>query len=311
MRAISQQVLGGPEVLELVELDIPEPQTNEVLVRVRAAGVNPVDGAFRAGYIEDFGPPPFVLGYDVSGVVEKVATGASRFKPGDEVHGMTRFGGGYAEFICTNARTLVLKPASLDHVEAAALPLAGLTAWQSLVDGAKLEAGQRVLIHGAGGGVGHLAVQIAKALGAYVIGTASAEKRDFVLGLGADEVLDYRSVDFIEAVRDIDVVFNLINAAKAADYSERSLKIIRPGGVLVTAVERNDAKLIARAEAARVRYFENAVETDYAQLERLGALVEEKRLRVEIGHTFPLEEARKAHELIEQGHAKGKVVLTV
>ncbi|MHB8060746.1 MAG: NADP-dependent oxidoreductase [Gaiellaceae bacterium] len=312
MRAISQQVLGGPEVLELVEIDTPEPQINEVLVRVRAASINPVDRLIRAGIIPPIlGEPPFILGYDVSGVVEKVATGVSRFKPGDEVHGMTRIGGGYAEYISVSARTLALKPTSLDHVEAAALPLAGLTAWQGLVDGAALEIGQRVLIHGAGGGVGHLAVQIAKARGAYVIGTTSADKRDFVLGLGADEVLDYRAVDFAEAVRDIDVVLNLINANTGADYSERSLGVIRPGGVLVTAVEREDPALTARAEAAGVRYVEIAVESDYAELEKLDELVDEKRLRAQVTHALPLEEARRAHELIEQGHVKGKIVLTV
>ena len=312
MRAISQQVLGGTEVLELVEIDVPEPQTNEVLVRVRAAGVNPVDWLIRAGIIPPIlGEPPFTLGYDVSGVVEEVGSGTTRFKPGDDVHGMTRDAGGYAEFISVSSRTLALKPVSLDHVEAAALPLAGLTAWQGLVGGASLEAGQRVLIHGSGGGVGHLAVQIAKARGAYVIGTASADKRDFVLGLGADEVLDYRAVDFAETVHDVDVVFNLINANTGASYSERSLGTIRPGGVLVTAVERFDAKLAAQAEAAGVRYVETAVESDYAELERLDELVDEKRLRAQVAHTFPLEEARRAHELLEQGHVKGKIVLTV
>jgi NADPH:quinone reductase-like Zn-dependent oxidoreductase len=312
MRAISQQVLGGSEVLELVEVDVPEPQTNEVLIRVRAAGINPVDWLIRAGNIPPIlGEPPFTLGYDVSGVVEKVASGVARFKPGDEVHGMTRDGGSYAEFVSTSARTLALKPPSLNHIEAAALPLAGLTAWQALVDGAALEAGRRILIHGSGGGVGHLAVQIAKARGAYVIGTASAEKRDFVLGLGADEVFDYRTVDFVQGVDDVDVAFNLINANTGLNYSERSLEIIRPGGVLVTAVERDDTKLAAQAEAARVRYVEAAVESDYAQLERLDELVSEGRLRVQVAHAFPLEEAGKAHELVEQGHIKGKIVLRV
>jgi NADPH:quinone reductase-like Zn-dependent oxidoreductase len=311
MRAVCQQKYGGPEVLDLTEMAVPEPQTGEVLVRIRAAGVNPVDRWIRAGFAPLLGDLPFVLGYDISGVVEEAATGATRFEPGDEVHGMTHAGGGYAEYIRTPARTLVRKPAALDHVEAAALPLAGLTAWQALVDGARLQSGQRVLIHGAGGGVGHLAVQIARALGAHVIGTASAAKREFVLSVGAHEVIDYRTVDFAATYRDLDVVLNLVNADSGTKYSERSLAAIRPGGVLVTAVERSDRALTAKAREAGVRYVENSVESDYAQLEKLDELVDRGKLRVRVSDVFPLERVRAAHEMLERGHIEGKIVLAI
>lgn len=220
MKSITQRSFGGPEVFELTEADRPQPLPTEVLIRVDAIGVNPVDAMIRTGALPLFGSPPFTLGWEVSGVVEEVDPGTNRFRPGDEVYGMPLFprpGNAYAEYVTAPARQLAHKPATLDHVHAAALPLVGLTAWQSLVDIAAVTAGQRVLIHGAGGGVGHVAVQIAKALGAHVIGTASAAKLDFVRGLGADEVLDYAAVDFAASVREVDVVLELVGG----DYGEQ------------------------------------------------------------------------------------------
>lgn len=249
MRVVTQRAFGGPEVLELDEAPAPQPVPTEVVVAVRAAGINPVDAAIRSGGFPMFGAPPFVLGWDVSGVVTEVVPGVNRFAVGDEVYGMPLFprpAGAYAEFVAAPSRQLARKPRTLDHVQAAALPLVGLTAYQSLVEIAGVQAGQRVLVHAAGGGVGHIAVQLAKGLGAYVIGTASSGKHGFVTDLGADEVIDYRNVDFTEVVRDVDVVLELVGG----DYGSRSIDVLRPGGLLVTAVERTNAELAARTTAA-------------------------------------------------------------
>ena len=310
MRAITQKSFGGPEVLELAELPRPVPQPTEVLVRVRAAGVNPVELFIRSGAFPLIGQPPFTLGWDVSGVVEEVDPGVSRFKVGDEVYGMPYFpraAGGYAEYVAAPSRQLVRKPAGLSHTEAAALPLAGLTAWQMLVDTAGVAEGQRVLVHGAGGGVGHLAVQIAKARGAYVIGTASAAKQGFLRELGVDEALDYGAVDFAATVRDVDVVIETVGG----DTAERSLRTLRPGGFLVTAVDKGNARLAALAEQADVHFAGMSVEPDVVGLEALNALVEAGRLRPYVEQAFDLADAAKAHELVAAGHTRGKVVLTV
>ncbi|PZS36946.1 MAG: NADPH:quinone reductase [Pseudonocardiales bacterium] len=309
MRVVTQQEIGGPEVLHVEEAQTPSPLPSEVLVAVRATGLNPVDAAIRSGGFPVFGRPPFVLGWDVSGVVTEVVPGVNRFQVGDEVYGMPLFprpAGAYAEFVAAPSRQLALKPRSIDHVHAGALPLAGLTAWQALVDVADVQQGQRVLVHAAGGGVGHLAVQIAKHLGAYVIGTASAGKHEFVRDLGADEVVDYRAVDFTEAVHDVDVVLELVGG----DYGTRSIEVLRTGGLLVTAVERDNADLAARTRAAGRRFAGITVEPDGAGLERLAELVDAGRLRVHVEHALPLEDAAKAHALLESG-LRGKVVLTI
>ncbi|WKX72136.1 NADP-dependent oxidoreductase [Streptomyces sp. XD-27] len=310
MRAVSPRAWGAPEVLAPIEVDRPEPGLTEILVRVRAAGVNPVDWKVRAnGPIGPVGAPP-ILGYDVSGTVEAVGPGVTLFAPGDEVFGMPRFpeqAGGYAEFVTAPARRFVRKPVGVDHVQAAALPLAALTAWQSLVDTAGLRAGQRVLIHAAAGGVGHLAVQIAKARGAYVIGTARAEKHDFLRGLGADEVVDYTRVDFTETVRDVDVVLD----AFGGDYGTRSLGVLRRGGHLVTLPSPDDLPAAAEAEAAGVHSGWTVVEPDSAGLRAIAQLVAEGKLRAEVDTVLPLDEAAKAHAYGELGRTRGKIVLTV
>ncbi|MFB7663669.1 NADP-dependent oxidoreductase [Kitasatospora sp. NPDC056138] len=310
MRVVTQRSFGAPEVLHVTEAPKPEPLPTEVLVRVHASGVNPVDAYVRAGAFPLLGEPPFVLGWDVSGVVEAVVPGVSRFAVGDEVYGMPFFpraAGGYGEYVAAPSLQFARKPKGLDHVQAAALPLAGLTAWQGLVDAAKLTEGQRVLIHAGGGGVGHLAVQIAKARGAEVHTTASAAKRDFVRELGADHVLDYRTTDFAEELRDLDVVLDTIGNG----YGERSLRTLRPGGVLVTIVQRADAELAARTAAEGRRFAGVTVEPDHVGLEALTELVESGRLQPYVEHVLPLEQAAKAHALIESGRTQGKIVLTV
>ncbi|MEQ4718971.1 NADP-dependent oxidoreductase [Nonomuraea sp. B19D2] len=311
MKAISQDTLGGPEVLKMVEVEKPVPGPTEVLVRVEAAGLNPTDWKTRAGGGSLTDGPPFVLGWEVSGVVEDSGVGQALYKPGDEVFGMLKYPdahGAFAEYVTAPSRHFARKPANIDHVHAAGIPLAGLTAYQALVDVAGLKGGQRVLIHAAAGGVGHLAVQIAKARGAYVIGTASAAKHEFLRDLGADELVDYRNEDFAEVVRDVDVVLDAIGG----DYGARSLRTMRAGGTLVSIVlSKLDASDRAKADELGIRSATMLVEPDQAAMRALAALVEAGRLRVEIAAALPLAEAAKAHELGETNRTTGKIVLTV
>ncbi|MET8850692.1 NADP-dependent oxidoreductase [Amycolatopsis sp. NPDC004625] len=309
MRVITQHTLGGPEVLTIVDAPEPRPRPAEVLVRVTAIGLNPLEPRLRAGEFPLLGPPPFTLGWDISGVVEAAAQ-TWRFRPGDEVFGMPLFpraANAYAEFVAAPALHLARKPASLSHVEAAALPVVGLTAWQGLVDLGGVTAGDRVLVHGGGGGVGHVAIQLATSLGAHVITTAGSSKRDFVTSLGADEVVDHTTTDFAAVVRDVDVVLDTIGG----DTASRSLGVLRPGGHLVTAVAEEDTELIAKFEAAGRRFSGIAVDPDPVALRGLVELVERGRLRVHVQETFPFERIADAHRLIEGGHLRGKVVLTV
>ncbi|MFD8483094.1 NADP-dependent oxidoreductase [Kitasatospora sp. NPDC059673] len=307
MRAISQHALGGPEVLTVVELPRPEPGLSEILVKVRAAGLNPTDWKHRAGGLF-LGEPPFVLGWDVAGTVEAVGFGVTLFKPGDEVFGMLPYphgAGAHADYVTGPARAFAHRPAAIDPVQAGALPLAALTAWQALVDTAQVKAGDRVLVHAAAGGVGHLAVQIAKSRGAYVIGTAGAAKHDFLRGIGVDEPVDYRSTDFAEAVRDIDVVLDTIGG----EYQLRSLRTLRPGGLLVSILPVPFEGLAEEAERLGVRTAMMLVEADHAGLAAIADLAERGLLRAEIAETFPLEEAAKAHALGDTGRTTGKLVL--
>lgn len=314
MRAISATRPGGPEVLELITMPKPRPGLVEVLVRVHAASVNPTDWKTRGrGGFEDRKldkDAPTVLGYDVSGVVEAVGPGVTLFRPGDEVFGMPLFPnlpGAYAEYVVAPPRHFAAKPAGLTHVQAAALPLVSLTAYQALTDFARIEPGQRVLVHAAAGGVGHVAVQIAKALGAHVIGTASAAKHDFVRSLGADEVIDYRTRDFTEAAGRVDAVLDTIGG----DYLERDLSVLNDGGTLVSLAYGVDADLAARAAARGIRADFMLVEPDQAGMRAVRDLVESGRLTPTVEAVLPLAEAAKAHELSESGRTSGKIVLAV
>ena len=296
---------GGPEALQAARRSVPEPEPTEVLVRVRAAGLNPVDWKTRAGGGVSglLGAGPWVLGWDVAGEVVALGGGVTRFAVGDRVFGMPRFpheGGGYGEYVTAPSRQFARIPDGLDVVEAAGLPLAGLTALQGF-DAAGLEKGQRVLVHAAAGGVGHLAVQLAKAAGAYVIGTASTAKHDFVRGLGADEVIDYRERPFEEQIRDVDVVFDAVGG----DVTARSVPVLREGGVLVT-IPGGELP-----EAPGIRAFWLLVEPDGAGLDRLAALVTEGALRVEVADTAPLAKIAQMHEVGERGRTAGKLVVTV
>ena len=309
MRIIRQQALGGPDVLELVELPPPEPGPTEVLVRTGAAGVNPVDWKTRArgGFI---GEPPFTVGWDVAGTVEAVGRGATRFEPGDRVFGMPRFpreAAAYAEYVTSPSRQLARTPAGLGDVEAAGLPLAGLTAWQALVETAGVEAGDRVLILGAAGGVGHLAVQIAKARGTHVTGTARAAKHAFLAELGADETVDYTTQAVEDVVTGADVVLDLVGG----DASAPAIACLRDGGLYIAVPSASALDDLRERANDRVRVTGILVEPDRAGLEALAALVEQGSLSVHVERTFPLEEAAEAHEAGETGRTQGKIVLTI
>lgn len=311
MCAVSQERAGAPDVLKLVETRRPEPGRGEILVRVRAAGVNPADWKTRErGVFANGATPPFTLGFDVAGVVEAVGAGVTIFQPGDDVFGMPRFphpAGAYAEYVTAPARHFAPRPRGLDHIQAGALPLASLTAWQALVDTADIQPGQRVLIHAAAGGVGHLAVQIAKARGAYVIATASAAKHDLLHTLGADELVDYRTQDLADAVHHVDVVLDSIGGPNWA----RSLCTLRRGGTLVSILPFDDTFPAQQAEAAGVRAVFMLVEPDQQGLREISALIENGGMRVLVDAVFPLEQAAQAHTWGETGRTTGKIVLTV
>ncbi|CDX53052.1 Alcohol dehydrogenase zinc-binding domain protein [Mesorhizobium plurifarium] len=308
MRAVIQNSVGGPEVLFVAEQPDPSPGPGEVLVRVKAAGINPVDGAVRGGFYPLLGEPPFILGWDISGTVAAIGSGVTAFKVGDEVFGMPRFpkqAGAYAELAAAPAGEIAAKPAAIDHVHAAALPLAGLTAWQGLVRHGGLQAGQRVLVHAGAGGVGHLAVQIAKARGAWVASTASPDKTDYVRSIGADEVIDYTKGEFAGKAGDLDLVLETVGGDHAAD----SLKVLRDGGVLVSLLAVPDA-VKAKAKERNIRVERMSVTPDREGLVELARLVDAGKLAPHVAKAFPLDQAGAAHTFLAT-RPIGKVVLTV
>lgn len=315
MKAISQDEFGGPEVLHPVRRERPQPLPTEVLVRVVAAGVNPVDAKTRAGggMAGVLGEPPFVLGWDVCGIVEETGFGVHTLAPGDEVYGMPWFpreAGGYAEYVTAPSRQFAPKPVRLNHEQAAAVPLAALTAWQVLTDAAGVRRGQRVLIHAAAGGVGHFAVQFARHLGAHVIGTARATKHDWLRKLGADELVDYTAVRFEEAVRDVDVVVDLVGD-EVEHTSTRSLDTLRPGGLLVAVPSGVSPELLELAKARGLRATAFLVEPDGHALARIGGLFDAGEVVVEVEDVLPLERAADAHRRLQEHRTRGKLVLRV
>ncbi|ARP63824.1 NADPH:quinone reductase [Mesorhizobium sp. WSM1497] len=308
MRAAIQNSVGGPDVLVIADQPDPTPEAGEVLVGVKAAGINPVDGAVRAGYYPLLGEPPFILGWDISGTVEALGAGVTGFKIGDEVFGMPRFpkqAAAYAELVAVPADQITLKPKGAGHLEAGALPLAGLTAWQGLVRHGGLKSGQRVLVHAGAGGVGHLAVQIAKARGAYVVATASPGKLDFVRNLGADEVIDYTKGDFTDQVRDIDLVLDPMGG----DHAQRSLKVLKRGGVLVSLLDVSDDTR-AQASARDIRVERMSVVPDREGLLELARLIDANKITVHVAKSFPLDQAGAAHAFLATKPI-GKVVLSL
>lgn len=311
MRAVVLDEYGGPEVLRIEEVAKPEPIPTEVQVRVHAAGVNPVDCKTRAGggMAGLLGDPPIRLGWDVSGVVSEVAAGVTRFKVGEEVFGMPWFprqAGAYAEYVTAPSRHFAAKPHALSHEEAAALPLAGLTAWQIIVDTIQIEDGADILVHGAGGGVGHLAVQIARARGATVFATARAEQAGWLRELGVERTIDYRSERFEDLVADLDAVVDFTGG-----YGERSLPVLRPGGMLVSVPSGVPQELLDLAARGNRRATGFLVEPDPTGLAGLSHLVENGQLQVKVDRVFDLGQVGEAHRLAEAGHGGGKIVLRV
>src|SRR6476660_3118686 len=311
MKAIRIHNYGGPEVLRYEDAPRPQPQAGEVLVRVHAAGVNPIDWKVREGHMKDFWPHkfPLILGWDVSGTVDEVGSGpaaAGRFKIGDEVYSIpdpTR-NGAYADYVVVRESELALKPKSFHHIRAAAVPLAALTAWQSLFDTAQLQPGQRVLIHAGSGGVGHFAVQLAKWKGAHVFATASTKNQDLLRELGVDEPIDYTQQRFEDIARKIDIVLDTIGG----ETQERSWSVLKKGGNLVSVVEPPSAD---KAKALGVQAVFVASHPNGSELAKIAELIDSGDLKPIVNRILPLSEARRAHELSQTGHTHGKIVLRV
>jgi NADPH:quinone reductase-like Zn-dependent oxidoreductase len=271
--------------------------------------VNPIDWKARAGYLKDYIPLalPFTPGWDVSGVVESVGSGVTKFKKDDEVYArpdVAHNGGAYAEYVVVKETETALKPKSIDHVHAAAIPVGAVTAWRALFDTAGLKKGQKVLIHAAAGGVGSFAVQLAKWKGAYVIGTASAKNQAFLRELGVDEPIDYEKTRFEDVVHDMDVVLDPIGG----ETQKRSWKALKKGGILVSIVAPPSADEAAK-QGVRSAFI--SAQGGSSLLAELAKLIDSGNIRPVVETVFPLSEARQAHELSEQGHAHGKIVLKV
>ncbi|CAI8784620.1 NADP-dependent oxidoreductase [Pseudomonas serbica] len=309
MQAIRFHQYGEPEQLVLDEVATPGIRADEVLVRIHAASVNPADFKFRAGWFKGFVDLalPFIPGADFSGTVEKVGSRVDSFKPGDEVFGMrdVQVGGSYAQYIAVSTGAIALKPKNLSHVEAAAVPLAALTAWSALFDHAQLEQGQRILIHAASGGVGTFAVQLAKLSGAEVIATTSTPNLDLVRSLGADQVIDYRLVDFASAVRDVDVVLDSLGGEGQA----KSMSTLRRNGLIVTLQPPGVDAILAQRMQVRTALV--AVSANGTRTAELAALLDKGALKTVIDRQFPLADAAEAHVRSESGRTRGKIVLTI
>ncbi|MFT4028821.1 MAG: NADP-dependent oxidoreductase [Protaetiibacter sp.] len=315
MRAVTFTEPGGPEVLATSEIEAPRRVNAELLVKVVAAGVNPIDAKTRAGRGAWAGvtAKPVVLGNDFSGLVVEAPYESHPLQPGTEVYGMgmvPRMSGSYAEYLTVTTLSVAKKPPSLSHVEAAAVPLAALTAWGMVVETAKAHEGQRMLIHAGAGGVGHFAVQFASYFGAHVVATGSARNAAFLTELGASEVIDYTTGAFEDAVDPVDVVVDLIGNV-AGDTGSRSLRVLRPGGLYVNGPTGSFPAMVEEAEALGVRATGFRVAPDAATLAIITRLIESGDVRVYVDRVLPLEEVAEAHRLIESGHTRGKIVLTV
>ena len=308
MKAIVMHEFGGPEVLHLEDVPRPRPAAGEVLVKVNATSINPVDTKIREGKSKQKFPTSFPLipGWDVSGVVEEAGSGVKAFKKGDEVYGRpfpTR-NGAYAEYVVVQEGEIGPKPKSIDHITAAAVPLAGLTAWQGLFDYGHLQKDQKVLIHAASGGVGTFAIQFAKWKGAYVIGTTSAQNIELVKKLGADEVIDYKKEKFEDKLKGIDLVLDAIGG----DTQKRSLQVLKNGGRLITTVKPEFGE---EAKEKNIHLEGYTAQTYPAQLQQIAELIDAGKVKPVIAKVLPLEDAAEGQKLIAEGHTVGKIVLSV
>lgn len=307
MKAVSINQYGDESVLNYADVNCPEPKEDEVLIKVYASGVNPVDWKVRDGMGEMLKLKlPMILGTEIAGTVEQAGAAVKNFKEGDEIFGsldMMR-GGGYGEYTIAKESEIALKPKNLDFETAASVPIGALTAQQAIFDTAHLESGQTILIHGAAGMVGSMAVQFAKAKGARVVGTASGEDLEFVKSLGADTVIDYKKEKFEDAVKDADVVLDTVGG----DTEERSFQVLKKGGFLVSTVAPPSADKAKEfgVQAAMVNTPPNA-----ERLSETSRLIESGKLKTRVGMVLPLSEVKKAHELSKTGHTQGKIVLRV
>jgi NADPH:quinone reductase-like Zn-dependent oxidoreductase len=307
MKAIVVHEFGGPEMLKYEDAPRPEPKEGEVLIRVMAAGVNPVDAAIRAGrFNRGGGSLPLIPGMDVAGVVEKTGAKVTKFKADDPVYAYLSFKeqGGYAEFAIAREDEVSLKPKAITFEGSAAVPLAATTAWQALVETAKIDKGQTVLIHGGSGGVGHFAIQIAKARGAKVIATASTPNQDLMKELGADQTIDYTTTKFEDAVKDVDVVLDAVRG----DTLARSYGVVKKGGIVVSITGQPDQ---AECEKRGIRGASLMAHPDAKVLEELAKLIDEKKIKPVVSQQLPLKEAAVAHEQIATRHTRGKIILKV
>ena len=305
MKAIRFHEYGGPEVTRLEDVSIPEPKPGKYLIRVAAAAVNAVDWKLRSGSLKEIMPIqfPFTMGCDVAGVVEK---GSGKFKPGDEVYGylVTLRSGAFAEFAIALENEIAPKPKKLSFQEAASIPVAALTSYEALFDHGKLESGQTVLIQGAAGGVGAMAVQFAKWKGAHVIGTASGLDVDYLREIGADETVDYRSERFEDRAKNVDLVFDTVGG----DTLERSFAVVRPGGKLISIVAPPSPEL---GEKHNIEAKMIGVQVAGQRLAEIEQLVDSGRLKTRIGNTFTLQDGIAAIAAAESGKSKGKVIISV
>jgi NADPH:quinone reductase-like Zn-dependent oxidoreductase len=310
MKAIILNDFGPAANLQLAELPVPQINDEQVLVKVNTISINPVDiksreGKGAAGGIKE---RPIILGWDISGEVTESNT--SKFKKGDEVFGMINFPGhgkAYAEYVAAPAAHLALKPGNISHDEAAAACLAALTAWQNLTEHYKTKKGDRVLIHAGSGGVGHYAIQIAKYFGAYVIATSSADNKRFVMGLGADEHIDYKAVNFEDETGDIDFVLNTLSI----EITERSFTVLKNGGTIISIASGNNDELAAKAKSKNIHSLHTMVKSNGANMQQLADLLEDGKIRSHVSEVFALEDMQKAHEAIESGRTVGKIVVKV
>jgi NADPH:quinone reductase-like Zn-dependent oxidoreductase len=301
IQAIRAHDYGGPEVLVIEHAPRPEPNADQVLIRLKAAGVNPADWKYRSGLFKQFMQLklPWTPGLEGSGIIEAVGANVTTLKKGDEVYGIVA--GGYAEYALALASEVQVKPAGLTFEQAAALPVGVLTAWGAVIDTANVQAGQRVLIHGAAGGVGSYAVQLAKWKGAHVTGTASADNLEFVKSLGAENVIDYNATRFETVLSDVDVVIDTVGG----DLPERSWQVLRQGGVFVTIAAR-------LADDAGAKHGVRAMGSGRASADKLqviSELLESKEIKPMVGAVFPLADAQKAQELSQTGHGRGRIIL--
>jgi NADPH:quinone reductase-like Zn-dependent oxidoreductase len=305
MKAVLVRQWGGIDAAVVEEVDRPQPGPGELLIRIKATSINPIDWKIREGYLQEFVPLPVMLGSDVAGDIEAVGEGVEGWEVGTAVYGLKGLrGGAYADYTTILPHEIAKKPSTLSYTEAATVPHAALTAWYALFNTANLQAGQRVLVHAAAGGVGHFAVQFAKLKGAYVIGTASARHEDFLRGLGIDEIVDYTTTSFENVVRDVDVVLDAVGF----DVTERSLQVLKPGGTMACIVTPPDFEAAAQRQI-HAQYISGQPSTEI--LTEIAELIDAGKVKPFIQQVFPFEQLNEAMQVSQSLHVQGKLAVTL